>query len=223
MTLPTDFDSFASGWNFTSSGYSAGGSGSGTWTNLVSGQGVATQGSLAPTFATKAGLSGAVFAGSANEEITIDWPFGQECTIVVTCTAQTFAATRYLMGTTANNDWAMWVHTGGEGRVLVDRFGLGVYSTNSATADTPYIYTATFSPMEQKIYSQVNDTTANTATLSNRNSYYPEYPTVTIGQTNTGRHLGWVARVLIFNRALHYRDNTNLQALIATEMDNIGL
>ena len=230
MTVPTDFDSFAFGFDLTEANYSTPGSGGGTFTNLVSGQEAWTAGSNTPSFTTKSdtgwSLEGMDFNNSVNDLIQGDWVTLQEATIlVIASVANAGAVFNYFMGglNTATNTFALWAY-GGNGRCGGNSMADNAQTSNSMTADVPFVLCGSYSPVNETLYCQLNDgTVATDSSLTGSSPSMTPYFTAAIGAHRTTYIDGWIARALVFSRALHYRDNANLQSLIETEMAKIGL
>jgi hypothetical protein len=230
MTLPTDFDSFAMGFDLTAANYSTPGSGGGTFANLVAGQDAWTAGSNVPSFITKSGsgwsLEGMDFNNSINDLIQGRMRVIGECTIVAIAEVDSNASTNYIMGglNTGANTWASYAVGTGVGRVAANGFGDTASTGNLISSATPFVISASISPINETIYTQVNaGTVATDASMASGNPAWLGHWQAAIGAMRTGYIQGWIARVLIFSRALHYRDNTELQNLIDTEMAKVGL
>ena len=142
-----------------------------------------------------------------------------ECTVLII----TEPTTNHPFGGTldASNTWA---HFYNANRVQAwNTYNDSGYA--SFTGGQPNVLTVSFCPENGTTYAQANDGTVVSATAASGafESARITWPDVAIGQTRTVYLTGWVARVLVFSRALHYRDNANLQSLITTEMASIGL
>lgn len=216
MTAPTDFDSFASGVNLNSGSFSAG-----AYANLVTGSpSWATVN--APSHETRNGLEGKLFSGVADDRCIADMSAMHEATIL-TVAQPLNTSSQYIIGGTfaANNTWSMYTVAG-----LLRTF---CYFNNQAQvsgADTTRarVYTSSWHPESGTLYAQVDDNTPVSSTYaSDKANTGINYFEAAIGSMRTTYFSGWIARVLIFDRALHARDNAGLQSLIATEMASIGL
>jgi hypothetical protein len=230
MTLPTDFDSFAMGFDLTAANYSTPGSGGGTFANLVAGQEAWTAGSNVPSFVTKSGsgwsIEGMDFNNSINDLIQGRMRVLGECTVLAICEVDSNAATNIVFGglNTAANTWAVRTAGTGSGRMTASGFNDDATTVNQIASTTPFVITGSISPMDETIYVQVNSNSAITdASMTSVNPTWTPYWQAAIGAHRTTYMAGWIARVLIFSRALHFRDNTGLQSLIDTEMAKIGL
>lgn len=228
MTLPTDFDSFAFGFDLTEANYSSPGSGSGTFANLVSGEDDWTHGANTPSFTTKSGsgwsIEGKNFGGVIGDIVQGKMRAMQECTVLAIAEVPN-TASQYIMGglNTGANTWGLYT-TSQQGRLAGNGFSDTAQTGTTVTSSTPFVICGSFSPMNGTIYVQVNGSAVATdASLTGANPSFTPYWQAAIGAMRTTYMSGWVARVLVFSRALHFRDNTNLQSLIATEMAKIGL
>jgi hypothetical protein len=229
MTLPTDFASFASGWNFTEANYSTPGSGGGTFPNLVSGQQVATRGATAPTFSSKGtggtNLEGVLFAGASGSRISFDWLYGQEATLLL---IGSFPSNNYqhLFGCSETGT-ARWTVATSSNKLYhgFNNFNGSASSTNNITTNVPFVGVVGWSPVSMKGYTQLNSTTAVETAMPSPIGLFLSHWDAIFGGTTTGNaeNGAWLARALIFNRCLFQSDNTNLQSLITTEMASIGL
>ena len=228
MAVPSDFDSFALGVDLNSSNYSGGAGG--TFTNLVAGAKAWTvDPTHTPSFSTKSGVEGMDFTNVLTEQVRIEHPAQRECTILVVGLADTAAATDYLYGTgwyTVNNGSGLQCN--GRRLQAYNASNSSGYTSAVTGADTtPFVYTASFCPRNGTTYAQINDGTVASSTVLtlNGDSILSRWkmPYGAIGAHRAAALSGWVSRVLIFDRALHYRDPTGLASLIATEMTNIGL
>jgi hypothetical protein len=230
MTLPTDFDSFAMGFDLTAANYSTPGSGGGTFANLVAGQEAWTAGSNVPSFITKSGsgwsIEGMDFNNSINDLIQGRMRVLGECTILAICEVDSNGVTNHVCGglNSAANTWAVRTAGTGSGRMTASGFSDDATTTNQISSTTPFVLTGSISPMNETIYAQVNaNSPATDASMASFNPSWTPHWQAAIGAHRTSYMQGWIARVLIFSRALHYRDNTNLQSLITTEMAKVGL
>lgn len=223
MTAPTDFDCFAFGFDLTNANYSGGAGG--TFANLVSGGEDWTVNGATPSFSTKSGsgwsLDGMDFANSATETILGEHRALWECTVLAICQPST---NTYVYGgaLAASNTWGMGVNAN---RVQAYNSVGGSSGYASYTGGQPNVLTIGFCPANGTSYAQVNDgtPTSNTQASGSFQNARVYWSNVGIGVHRTTYFSGWIARVLVFSRALHYRDNDNLQSLIATEMASIGL
>lgn len=226
MTAPTDFDSFAFGFDLKNSAYSGGAGG--TFDNLVTGgEDWAVNGGT-PSFSTKSGsgwsLEGMDFAAAANGVVKGEHRALYESTIIVIGEATVGGIVYPYGGTYASgNSFAAAIN----GKVTVKAYnatGSSPY-TAVATQDIPHVFCVSFSPQNGTTYAQIDDGTVvslaqSAGSFENARTNWMD---AMIGGHRTSYFTGWIARVLVFSRALHYRDNTNLQSLITTEMAKIGL
>lgn len=224
MTLPTDFDSFAFGFDLTAANYSTPGSGGGTFANLVAGQEDWTRGSNIPSFTTKSGLEGLDFSNSINDIVQGRMRAMSEFTVLAIADVANAGLSHQIFGglNTAVNTASLGVASG---TVRASANGFNDAAVGGAVlSNTPSVLTASFSPVNETLYAQVNDGTAGTdSSWIGANPSTLAHHQAAIGAQRTSYMTGWVARILVFSRALHYRDDTALQSLIATEMATIGL
>jgi hypothetical protein len=222
MTAPTDFDSFAFGFNLTAANYSGGAGG--TFANLVSGGEDWTVNGATPSFSTKSGsgwsIDGMDFANSATESILGQHRALYESTLLIICQHST---NTFPYGGTyaAGNSFGMGIYSN-----MVQAFNPILSSGYASfTGGQPNVLTVSWSPFNGTTYAQANNGTpvSATAAAGSFENARTNWADVAIGRYRTTYFSGWIARVLVFNRALHYRDNANLQSLIATEMASIGL
>jgi hypothetical protein len=231
MTVPTDFRSFCSGFNLTLANYPAGsGVGGGTFTNMVAGMENWTRGSVGPTFSNIGGSSqieAATFDNTVNSQIVGRWPFGQECTVIITAQAASFAALKCLFGhTNANNQWIWYVDTGSKATNLYTGFGESAASANSATGGVAFVAAFGFSPVTKKAWVQLNKGSPVSDTTTSVNVRYMTSGTVAIGRSHNLYMNGSIGRVLIFSECLFERNTSGthtLQTLMTTECANIGI
>lgn len=217
MTLPTDIDSFAFGFDLTAAAYSGGAGG--TFANLKAGGEDWKVESATPSFSTEAGLEGMDFTALLAETIAGQHRALYECTVVAI--QRPDINTVYQYGSRII-DFGTYHTSSYNQKTFISGYGSTAIGASKAV---PYVSAATWSPQNGTTYAQVNDGTvvATTAAAGDFNLVGTEYPDASIGRHNTVYYDGWIARVLVFDRALHFRDNTNLQLLIATEMAKIGL
>jgi hypothetical protein len=217
---PSDFDSYCGGVNLTAANYSGGAGGS--FTDEVNGAGFWTLNSGTPTFSTESGLEGKDFGGVVGDVVVGKCPCLWEGTMLVI--GRVAGTVFYVGGTYASgNSWGVQHNAS---RIQFFNAGLnssGFTSPSDFNASAPNVLTSSWCPETGTTYAQANDGTpvsSTNATLANSRS---NWPTVGIGQHRTTYFTGWIARVLFFSRALHERDNANLQLLIADQMADIGL
>lgn len=225
MTVPTDFPSFAAGFDLTSANYSTPGVGGGVFANLVSDEDAWVTGSNVPSFSTFSGLEGMNFANSVNSAIQGRMRAMSEFTVL--------AIGR--VGTTGSNPFFGGFNPSAETAALeCDTGGLLYAGTNAyndfaaasgVTTNTTFIAVGSWSPVNGTVYSQRNNGTpvTDSSWVGGASAATLGYWQAALGATRNRYLTGWLARVLIFSRALHYRDNANLQALILTEMASVGL
>lgn len=227
MTLPTDFASFASGWDFTEDNYSTPGVGGGSFANLVSGQQAVVAGSSTPSFTTKSAnnVEGWVFDGTSNSRLSFDWIYGTSTTLLL---IGSFPSTAYqhLFGCaeTGTTRWSMYTSSNKIANAF-NNFAVTCTTANNITAGTPFVATLGWSKKTWKGYIQLNDgTTAEVVNPTINGGFLTHWLAIFGGsQTANAVSGAWLARALIFNRCLFVDDNTNLQSLIDTEMASIGL
>lgn len=215
--LPTEFTHFASGCDLTAANYSGGAGG--TFTNLKAGGDVWTVQGATPTFSTEEGMEGMDFNGLANESVFSDMMALFEGTVLVITRADS-GASLYPVGSADGlaNNWAIFMN----GARAQTHSGLTGSGWQALTNTQPNVICGSWSPFNETLYIQVNDN-APVSTVVAHDTSTIDYPVAAIGRHRTTYFSGWTSRVLFFNRALHYRDNDNLQLLIATEMAKIGL
>lgn len=229
MTLPTDFASFASGWNFNSANYSTPGSGGGTYANLVSGQQPLTRGATSPVHSSKGtggtNLEGMEFTGAVGGICTLDDIYGQERTLLLIGALSGTDA--YFFGSTETGTarYSAGI-AGSKAATYFSNWGYSAASSNNRTVDVPFVATFGWCPQNMLGYAQLNDTTpAGQTSLATMNGAFCSHWDSCFGRTRTvyADSGVWIARALIFNRCLFYSDNAALQSLIDTEMASIGL
>jgi hypothetical protein len=217
---PSSFPSFCGGVDLTSANYSGGAGG--TFTDQVNGAGYWTVNSATPSFSTEGGIEGMDFTGVAGEIPVGKCPFLWEGTILAI--ARVAGSKFYVGGTyTAGNSWGMQ-HNASRVQFFNASNSSGYTSSGDFNASAPNVVCVSNCPESGTTYAQVNDATpvSSTDAATKINSRI-NWPTVGIGQHRTTYFTGWIARVLFFSRALHERDNDNLQLLIADQMSQIGL
>ena len=226
MTVPTDFSSFAYGFDLTAANYSGGAGG--TFTNLKAGGQAWTVQGATPSFTTKSGtgwsMEGMNFSALANEIVAGQQRALWECTVLAICQPGA-ATTMYPFGTTYTAGNGSALHINAWRLQAYNALGTSAFTSAYATTTVPHVFTASFCPANGTTYAQIDSGTVATATAAagsfeNARWYYPD---AGIGQHRTTYFTGWISRVLVFSRALHYRDNTNLQSLINTEKAKVGL
>jgi hypothetical protein len=203
------------------------GSGSGTWSNDVAWGEDWTQGSNDPAATTVSGSSGMAaldFANSINSLITGRWRFGSECTVLIIAEVAS-ASTRYMVGNanTGSNIWG--IYTTGTSKIAFtfNGFTQTITTTSSHSNNTPFIATFSYSPENSTAYIQINDTSAVTATITSLQGFGLNDTSMIIGGMRSSYLTGKIARVEIYSRALHYRDNTNLQTRISNFKTTLGI
>lgn len=216
-TLPSDISSFVGGFNLTSANYSGGAGG--TYTNLVSGNEAWTVQGATPSFDTRSGLEGMLFTAASNQMVAGDMPALYEATIILIAEPAA-TSTMYGLGGTyaAGNSWAV-MFNGNRCQAFIPSGSSGYANY---TSGQPNVFACSWSPFNETTYVQVNNGSVVSAT-TNFSTSAINWPDAAIGQHRTTYFNGWIARALIFSRALHFRDNATLQALITTEMASIGL
>lgn len=215
--LPTDFGSFALGFDLTAANYSGGAGG--TFTNLKPGGEAWTVDGATPTFSTESTMEGMDFNGNSNESVLGQMRALYEATVLV-ITRPDSGASLYPFGhndATANG-YAIFLN-GSRARTFS-----GLNSSDWAThpSGQPNVIVGSWSPFNETMYVQVNDNAVVSTSVPYQQAAL-EGPNGAIGRMRTTHYSGWTSRVLVFNRALHYRDNANLQLLIAAEMAKIAL
>lgn len=232
MTAPTDIDSFAYGFDLTSANYSGGAGG--TFTNLVAGGENWTVSSATPSFTTKNSgtspetwsLEGMDFTGSDTESIHGEHRALYESTILVIAQPTT-GGSHYAYGGTLASANSFGLNINAYKCNAFSALGnSGATPVAASPTNVPHVWTITYSPENGTRYAQIDDgavTSLAEASGSFEQARILHYDAA-IGQHRTANlFTGWIARVLVFSRALHYRDNANLQSLITTEMAKIGL
>lgn len=222
MTVPTDIDSFCGGVDLTAANYSGGAGG--TFADLVAGRPAWTVVSATPSFSTKSGsgwsIEGVDFSGVAGESVICRGPFLWEGTVVL---IGQVVGTRWMMGGTyiAGNSWGLQ-HASGNVQ-FYNALNSSGYTSSGFNVSAPNVLSISNCPETGKTYAQANDGAVVSSTNATKASSRITWHEVAIGRHRTTYLTGWVARALFFSRALHERDNTALQSLIATEMAKIGL
>lgn len=213
MPVPSDFDSYCTGFDLTAANYSGGAGG--TFANLVAGRPDWTVQGATPTFETRGALSGMLFSGLAAETIAGRMPALREATIILIGKPATSSAKYPIAGGyTISNSFSMQ-HASNTVAALTQ---VGSSGLSAGVAGGPHVYSISFSPENGTLYAQINSNTIKSTVVSPTTYAAIDYPEAFIGRRTTNYYHGWIARVLIFARALHYRDNAALQALITSEI-----
>lgn len=214
MPVASDFDSFIGGWDLTAAAYSGGAGGS--FANLVPGGEAWTVESATPVFETRQGLEGMVFTNQASESVIGRMPMLHEGTIIVVTEPNDGTEMGILGGTyTSGNSWAMRLSSG-----KLQTFGppaSAAFSVTSRNNDAINLLTSSWHPSSGTLSAQLNDGAVGES-LSTKKDARITWHEGAIGRHRTTYYQGWVTRVLMFDRALHNRDNAGLQALIADEI-----
>jgi hypothetical protein len=224
MTVPTDFSSFAFGFNLTSAAYSGGAGG--TFANLVAGQQNWTVNGGTPSFATRQGMEGMLFDGTAAQTILGQMRALHECTVIVT--AQTdVAGNSYIFGNDPNQ--LGFIYGLGINAFRVIAFcGAGADATNTGFSaalnnSRPNVYVGSWSPHAGTVHVRINNGTPVVKTPTLGSSCRVGWPDCAIGTMANLYHTGWIGRVLVFGRALHDRDPSGLTNLVTSETALVGL
>lgn len=214
MPVPSDFDSFIGGWDLTSAAYSGGAGGS--FANLVPGGDAWTVNGATPVFETRQGLEGMVFANDGSESIIGRMPMLHEGTIIVVADPNDGSELGMLGGTySSGNSWAMRLSSG-----TLQTFGppaTAAVSVTSRVGGEINLMTSSWHPSSGTLYAQMNAGAAGT-TINTKKDARITWPEGAIGRHRSTYFRGWICRVLMFDRALHRRDDAGLQALIADEI-----
>lgn len=221
MTLPTDIESFAFGFDLNSASYSGGAGG--TFTNLVSGQQNWTVNGATPSFSTKAGLEGMDFTNDATQTIRGKMVVLREATVLAIFQPND-AGTAYVFGgsNAAANTFGMT--TNARRLQSFHPFG-GSGLTAAFTSSIPVVGACSWCPANGETAATVYDGTLRKATTIDTSLRDPaiDYFNAMIGGMRTTYGNQWIARVLVFARSLHFRDEDSLDALILTEAAKVGL
>lgn len=213
---PDLFDSFAFGFNLDSAGYSGGAGG--TFANMVAGGEDWAVSAATPTFSTQGGIEGMDFTASADESIIGEHRAMWESTIIAVGYPGSGATGHFYGGNYASgNTFALMVNAH-RGQAYYPAESSGYTATPSPTG-IPHVYSVTFSPENKTAYAQLDDATPVQAASDGFASFHE----AAIGRHRTTYFVGWIGRILVFDRALHFRDNANLQLLITAEMARVGL
>lgn len=219
MALPTDFDSFRMGVNLTAANYSGGAGG--TFTDLVQGAGFWTVDGATPSFETRAGLEGMLFTGSTTESVLADMLCLHECTILAIGECATSSQIALYGGSLASAN--TWYGGTNANRLFTFASPNSVNTVADAAAATaPTVFVSSWSPKEATLYAQINDGAVASA-VSDGVYTRIGWPEIAIGRHRISAFSGWIARVLVFDRALHARDPSGLASLVATEMASVGI
>lgn len=220
---PQELDSFAFGFNLDSASYSGGAGG--TFANIVSGGEAWEVQGATPTFSTQAGMEGMVFSNLAAESIFGEHRSMWECTIIATCYATTASSTYPYGGDySAGNSYAMMMNAH-KVQAYVPNASSGYPAAAASPNNVPHVMAVSFSPANGTTYAQIDLTTATQSSKASGSftDVHVNWPTGAIGRHRTTYFTGWIGRVLVFDRSLHYRDNDNLQLLVESEMELVGL
>ena len=230
MAVPTDFASFAGGWDLTAANYSGGTNGE--FANLLAGQAPAIAQGIAPTFETKSdvgwSMEGVAMAGSAGYQLNVDIPVHWECTVVLIAQTNAQGSIMYPFGgrNTAANTWGMTHYT--RTAQAFNGMDSSGYTAANALADTrPLVYAMGFCPRPDvgQTWAVINDGTVKVGPQTA--DTYERARIVTaqcaIGQHRASYYNGWIGRVLLFSRSLYHDDPSGLASLITTEMASVGL
>ena len=216
MTSPTDFDSFAFGFDLNSSNLTGS-----DFSNLVAGQESWTINGATPSFETRQTMEGMLFTNDITQLIKGQMRVMQEGTIMLTLEPDT-AGNFFAFGGdfTVNNTFGIHVNA-----YRTQAFTPTGSSGFTATVNNsrPNVYTISFCNQNGTSYAQINDGTVISATESVSGGARINYPNGMIGGMRTTYFNGRIGRVLVFDRALHFRNNANLQSLIIDEMAMVGL
>lgn len=230
MAVPTDFPSFAGGWNLTSANYSGGAAG--TFANLISGE-ATLQAQQTPSFVTEEGMEGVAMDGATTvlASLPVNYPYAPvcwECTLLVIARPNSSGRLQYCFGGTndAANSWGITVYTNQiQAFNGLDSSG---YTAAVATATTrPHVYTVGFCPRPDvgQTWARIDDGTIKFGpqTTDSYERARITTPIVAVGEHRATAFDGWVGRALLFTRDLYRDDPAGLDSLIATEMASIGL
>jgi hypothetical protein len=227
MAVPADFDSYAFGVELTSSNYSGGAGG--TFTDLVLGTEHWTVNGATPSFSTKSGSGwsqdGMDFANSATESVLgASLPILREGTFVAVYQTGS-AGTQYVLGHN-NSAAAAWSMAHNAYRIqATNTVGASGYTAAHTTSARPVVAAVSFSPENGEFAATTFDGTLRKMTAIDTSWRDPcfDHWTMCIGRARTTYWTGWISRVYGFNRALHFRDETGLDALIDTLGAEIGV
>jgi len=225
MTSPSDIDSFAFGFELTADNYSGGAGG--TFQNMVAGGENWKVESATPVFTTESG-SGWSQEGM-NFPLDIAFAINGEQRAMYECTIlcvnyPTSGVLSYPFGGSnpTSNVFSLrtisWTASASNGIQT---------SPNTATFEQgrPHVMTASYSPENGVSYCQLDDDlpTSFQADAGSFANARVNYWNSAIGLMRTTVFEGWISKVYVFSRALHFRDNALLQDLIETELQLIGL
>lgn len=219
---PDEFDSFAYGFDLNSASYSGGAGG--TFQNLVEEGEDWKVDSATPTFSTQAGIEGMEFNALDSEVIHGQHRAMREYTILAIAFANS-GITGYIYGGEheVSNTFGMAMNTH-RVQAYIPFAGSG-YTAAASPNNVPHVWCISVSPENGSNYAQLDDGAPVSRVLAagEFDAMVSHYANATIGRHKTTGFDGWIGRVLVFDRALHYRDNTNLQSLITSEMALVGL
>ena len=214
MPVASDFDSFVGGFDLTAAAYSGGAGG--TFTNLLAGADPWTVAGATPVFETRQGLEGMLFTNVASESVIGRMPMLHEGTIIVLADPNDGTELGMFGGTYGSgNSWAMRLNS-----QKLNTFGppaTAAVSGSNRIAGQINLMASSWHPASGTLYAQFNDGATGTTTNTKKDARLT-WPEGAIGRHRTTYFNGWITRVLMFDRALHARDNAGLQALIADEL-----
>lgn len=215
--LPTDFENFAFGFDLNSASYSGGAGG--TFTNLKSGGENWTVDGATPTFSTNNGLEGMDFSASSTQSVLGEMRALYEATVLIILKPASTANMHAFGGNLSTANTFSVQCNANSVQAFQPNGSSGFASLDISRAN---VVTCSWSPFDLTNYVQVNDGTPVSAAVPFTAARI-DYANASIGRMRTSYFNGWIARLLVFNRALHFRDNDNLQLLITEEMAKIGL
>jgi len=214
MPVASDFDSFIGGWDLTSAAYSGGAGGD--FANLVAGGDAWSVAGATPVFETRQGLEGMRFTNVASESVMGRMPMLHEGTVIVVADSDDGTELGMLGGAYGSgNSWAM--------RLSSNK--LQTFCPPASAAESGSIrisgqinvMTSSWHPSSGTLHAQMNDGAVGTSTNTKKDARIT-WAVGAIGRHRTTYFKGWITRVLMFDRALHVRDNAGLQALITDEL-----
>jgi len=217
---PDQFDSFRMGVDLTAAQYSGGAGG--TFADLVQGAGFWSVDGATPAFETRAGLEGMLFTSSAAQSVLAPMLCLHEATILAIGQGATGTQAALYGGTypTGNS----WYGSLNGNRLLTASppASAAMTSANGAASSAPTVFVSSWSPKDAGLYAQINDG-AIASTMSDGKFARIGWAQMAIGRHRASAFSGWIARVLVFDRALHARDPSGLAALVSAEMARVGL
>jgi hypothetical protein len=236
MTLPSEIESFAGGWDLNLASYSTPGQPNGTFRNIIAGRRALQHGAGVPVFSSK-GTGGSQIEGLDitasnfdNDKNTFRNLIGQECTFIAIIHRSVYTTNCYAVAPTDDragvNHWALMVLSTRKPSIYWNGWNEVGQSAAVPTDNVAGVIAGGFYPKGRKAWVKWNKTgpvedVPNTPTV--RNLIWNSGSELGVGSWKNTTQTQWIGRLLMFGESLYHRSPTFLDQLMTTECAKIGI